>query len=67
VNQFFICLDNLHNVARCVRSQSGREVITIAGVPAGGGVVRMFTGIVQSIDHDPGRGSNRKWLITLND
>jgi hypothetical protein len=65
VAQFFICMDNPHNVARCVRSRDERELITIGGVPFGGGVVRMFTGIVGSIEHDPKRGYSREWLVEI--
>jgi hypothetical protein len=67
VGQFYICLDNLHNVARCVESRDNEAVITIAGVPVGGGVVKMFTGIIQSVEHDPKRGYSRKWLITMRE
>jgi hypothetical protein len=34
VSRFYICLDNLHNVGRCVESQNDGTVITIPGVPA---------------------------------
>jgi hypothetical protein len=67
VGQFFICLDNQHNVARCVRSRDEREVVTVAGVPFGGGVVRLFAGIVDTVDHDPTRGYSRQWLITMRE
>jgi hypothetical protein len=65
VQQFFICMDNQHVAARCIRSRDAREVVTIAGVPFGGGVVRLFTGIVDSVDHDPKRGYSRQWLIIM--
>jgi hypothetical protein len=65
MTQFFICLDNPHNVARCIRSREERLPIAIAGVPIDGGVVRMFSGIVDSVDHDPKRGPNREWLVTM--
>jgi hypothetical protein len=65
VSRFYICLDNLHNVARCVGSKNDGTVITIAGVPAGGGVVAMFTGVVELVEHDPKRGPNREWFITM--
>jgi hypothetical protein len=67
VSRFYICLDSPHNVARCVGSQKDGAAITIAGVPAGGGVVAMFTGVVQLVEHDPKRGPNREWLITMRD
>jgi hypothetical protein len=67
VIQFYICLDNLHNVARCVESQKSGAAIMIPGVPAGGGVVKMFTGVVQSLEHDPKRGYSREWLITMRE
>jgi hypothetical protein len=66
MTQFFICFDNLHNVALCVRSRDEGRAIAVAGVPINGGVVRMFEGIVDSIDHDPQRGPNREWLVTMN-
>ncbi len=65
--QFFICMDNQHVVAHCLRSRNEREAVTIAGVPFGGGVVRMFTGIVDSVDHDSNRGYSRQWLITMTE
>jgi hypothetical protein len=65
VSQFYICHDNPHNVARCVESQKENSTITIAGIPADGGVVKLFTGIVQSLDHDPARVPNRRWLVTM--
>jgi hypothetical protein len=67
VVQFYICMDNQYVVARCVRSRDEWEVVTIAGVPFGGGVVRMFTGIVEMVDHDPRRGYSRQWLITMKE
>jgi hypothetical protein len=67
VVQFYICMDNQYVVARCVQSRDEREVVTIAGVPLGGGVVRMFTGIVDAVDHDPTRGYSRQWLITMKE
>jgi hypothetical protein len=67
VSRFYICLDNLHNVGRCVESQNDGTVITIPGVPARGGVVAMFTGVVQVVEHDPKRGPNREWLVTMRD
>jgi len=42
-------MDNQHVVARCVRSRDERKVVTIAGVPFDGGVVRMFTGTVDAL------------------
>ena len=59
MRQFFICLDNPHNVARCIASQKQETVITMAGAPADGGVVKIYTGIVQSIDHD-----FRAWVVS---
>jgi hypothetical protein len=67
VGQFCICLDNLHNVARCVESRDNEAVVAITGVPIGGGVVKMFTGIVQSVEHDPKRGPSREWLVTMRE
>jgi hypothetical protein len=67
MSQFFICLDNPYNVARCIESQKEGTVISIAGVPAGRGVVKMDIGIVQSFDHDSARGWSRQWLVTLKD
>jgi hypothetical protein len=67
MSQFFICLDNPHNVARCIESQKEETVITMAGAPADGGVVKIYTGIVQSVDHDSTRGWSRHWLVTLKD
>jgi hypothetical protein len=66
MTQFFICFDNPHNVALCVGSRDAGRAIAVAGVPVDGGVVQMFAGIVDSIDHDPKRGSNREWLVTMN-
>jgi hypothetical protein len=60
-------MDNQLVVARCVRSRDEREVVTIAGVPFDGGVVRLFTGIVDAVHHDPTRGYSRQWLITMNE
>jgi hypothetical protein len=50
-------MDNQYVVARCVRSRDEPEVVTIAGVPLRGGVVRMFTGIVDAVDHDRTRAT----------
>jgi hypothetical protein len=65
MTQFYICNDNPYNVQRCIASRDGSAVITIAAVPALGGVVKMFTGIVESVQHDPKRGLSREWLITI--
>jgi hypothetical protein len=67
MSQFYICNDNPHNVRRCIASRDDCAVIAIAGVPAIGGMVKMFTGIVQSLQHDPKRGLSRGWLININD
>ena len=67
MTQFYICNDNPYNVERCIASRDGSAVITIAGVPALGGMVTMFTGIVQSVHHDPKRGLSRGWLMTISD
>lgn len=60
-------MDNPHSAARCVRSRDEREVVTIAGVPFEEGVVRLFTGIVVTVDRDPTRGYSREWLITMKE
>jgi hypothetical protein len=67
LRRFYICLDNLDNVERCKGSRDNGTAITLAGVPANGGVVHMYSGIVHSIEHDPARGRNRQWLITMLD
>ena len=63
--QFFICFDSPDNVELCVRSRDERRPIAIAGIPVEGGVVRMFSGIVDAVEHDPIRGPNREWLVTM--
>jgi hypothetical protein len=54
-------------VARYMESQKAETVITMAVAPADGGIVKIYTGIVQSVDHDPARGWSRQWLVTLKD
>jgi hypothetical protein len=67
VVQFYICMDNRYVVERCVRCRDQREVVTVAGVPLDGGIVRLFTGIVDTVNHDPKRGYSRQWLITMKE
>jgi hypothetical protein len=61
---FYIGGDNENDIRRCHESRD--HPITITGL-AVDGRIREFTGIVQTIDHDPERRPGKKWRVIIRE
>jgi len=67
MNQFYVP-DDQKTVERCHESRDQRKSITIAGVDAADGNVKLYTGVVQSVeDHGPASPLGRRWRVTILD
>jgi hypothetical protein len=65
--QFYVnSLPSEGDVRRCEQSQRNRERITITGATESG-EIRVFTGIVQSIDYFPAQVAGRQYRVTILD
>jgi hypothetical protein len=62
---FFYISDGNENDIRCCHESRDRP-ITITGL-AVDGKMREFTGVVQTIDHDPERPPGKKWRVIIRE
>jgi len=66
MGQFFIRYDSEAEARRCQESCDARVPITVMGQTAEG-AIKVFAGIVQSVEYDPARDSGRRFCVTMRD
>jgi hypothetical protein len=66
MNQFYLRYDSEAEARRCHESRDARVPITIMGQTADG-TIKVFAGVVQSVEYDPARGSGRGFRVTMRD
>jgi hypothetical protein len=66
MRQFYILYGSEAEARRCRESCDARVPITIMG-QASDGAIKVFTGIVQSVEYDPTCDSERRFRVTMRD
>jgi hypothetical protein len=66
MHQFYIADSDENSLSRCRESQRTGKPDTWTGITVDGSI-GAFTGTVQSIDDDSGRGAGRRYRITVRD
>jgi hypothetical protein len=66
MGQFYLRYDSAAEARRCHESCDARVPITVMGQTADG-AVKVFAGVVQSVDYDPTRESGRRFRVTMRD
>jgi hypothetical protein len=64
--EFYISNDNANDGRRCKESRHNRKTVAISGRTAEG-QIKMFIGIVHSIEYDSEREQGKQWRVTLCD
>jgi hypothetical protein len=66
MGQFYIRYDSEAEARRCHESRDARVPITVMGQTAEG-AIKVFAGVVQSVDYDPTRDPGRRFRVTMRD
>jgi len=66
MGQFYIRYDSEAEARRCHESCDARVPISVMGQTAEG-VIKVFAGVVQSVEYDPTRESGRRFRVTMRD
>jgi hypothetical protein len=64
--RFYVRNDDRNDARKCEDSRDSRLSITITGLTFDG-LIKGFTGVVQSVEHDFWRPRGMRWRVTMHD
>jgi len=66
MSQFYIRYDSEAEARRCHESRDARVPITMMGQTSDG-LIKVFAGVVQSVEYNPTGDSGRRFSVTMGD